>query len=182
MDFINNTEPNLAQEVEQILPASVWFYRNFKTGEMKEKSSQKKFEQKWCHIARQPLSQYRHPTCMTEQRDINHLTAVVVSQSCSEASARDTHPLWLKDWNQHVKSPNVSRTGREQEEGEGVCEECVCVRESESERGLEWDSEERGEAATVPLGISEQRERVLWRAMGCKDSTVADEKLAFYQT
>lgn len=93
VDFINNIEPNLAQEVEEILSASAWFYRNSKTGEMKEKSSQKKFEQKWCHIARQPLSQYRHPTCMTEQRDINHLTAVVVSQSCSEASARDTHPL-----------------------------------------------------------------------------------------
>lgn len=59
---------------------------------------------------------------------------------------------------------------------------CVCESERESERGLEWDSEERNEAATVPLGISEQRERVLWRAMGCEDLTVADEKLAFYQT
>lgn len=61
-----------------------------------------------------------------------------------------------------------------------VCVKNVRVWERESERGLEWDSEERGEAATVPLGISEQR--VLWRAMGCEDSTVADEKLAFYQT
>lgn len=36
VDFINNIEPNLAQEVEEILSASAWFYRNSKTGEMKE--------------------------------------------------------------------------------------------------------------------------------------------------
>lgn len=147
---------------------------------MKEKSSQKKFEQKWCHIARQPLSQYRHPTCMTEQRDINHLTAVVVSQSCSEASARDTHPLWLKDWNQHVKSPNVSRTGTEQEEGEGVCEECACVREREWERFRMRQWRKRWSSYSPSGNIGAERE--LWRAMGCEDSTVADEKLAFYQT
>lgn len=117
---------------------------------------------------------------MTEQRDINHLTAVVVSQSCSEASARDTHPLWLKDWNQHVKSPNVSRTGTEQEEGEGVCEECACVRERERERFRmrQWRKRWSSYSPSGNIGA----ERVLWRAMGCEDSTVADEKLAFYQT
>lgn len=82
------------------------------------------FGQNWCHFSPQPSSHHRHLTCMTEQRHINHLTAVVMSQSYSEASARDTHQLWLKGWNQHVKRPNVRGTGREQEERRCVC---VCV-------------------------------------------------------
>ena len=42
-----------------------------------------------------------------------------MSQSYSEVSARDTHQLWLKGSNQHVKRPNVR--GQEEEEEEGWC-------------------------------------------------------------
>lgn len=54
--------------------------------------SQKFRRENWCDISPHPPSHHRFPTCMTEQRPIR-LTAVVVSQSYSEASARDTHQL-----------------------------------------------------------------------------------------
>lgn len=105
------------------------------------------------HFTAKPLISPESPTCMTEQRHINHLTAAAVSQSYSGASARDTHQLWLKGWNQHVKRPNVRETGSD----EGKV--CVCV---------ECRAREKSRAATVHLGILEHRGNIeagdgLWR-------------------
>lgn len=61
-----------------------------------EQLSSRKFWRKWCHFTARAFQGCRHQTCMTEQRLINHLSAVVVSQSYFEASAGDIHHLWLK--------------------------------------------------------------------------------------
>lgn len=73
-------------------------------------------------------SHHRHQTRMCERRHINHLAAAAVSQTCSAASAGDTHQLWLKGCDQGAKRPNASKTGkRAGRKGHGgVCAR-VCV-------------------------------------------------------
>lgn len=138
------------------------FYRDSKPGKLWERVRGNSLQEKpGTRVTFQHnLHVCRHPACMAEQRPINHLSAVVVSQGYFEASARDIHQLWLKAG---TSMSNV-QTSEGQEENRKWGWRCEHVwREAESwrERKRWLERGRKEEWRVVRLGMFDHRRNII---------------------